>query len=373
MAISYNKIRVTVDLAAIRHNYRLLNDRGGAAIPVVKADAYGHGLIEVARTLEGLGVGTFAVGTVEEALDLLDSGVGQEAVSLLGPMDPEEYEACFARPVIPFVGSLEQLSRLEESRPEGGRVRLGLKFDTGMARLGFSPDQAARVAAWLVDRSWAEAAMVSSHLAAADEPDQAEFTREQNRCLRSVLAALEAGGVRAPANLANSAGVLGHAECGHQAQRVGIAMYGANPFHGTDQEDLGGELRPAMSVDAPVVQVREIASGTTVSYGRTFRADRDMRIALVAAGYADCYSRGLSGRGFMEAGGERRPILGRVCMQLTAIDATGLDLVPGDRVHLLGGQGESAIRPEELSQWWGTIPYEVFCLLGMNRKFFKNP
>jgi len=121
-----------------------------------------------------------------------------------------------------------------------------------------------------------------------------------------------------------------------------------------------------------VVEVRDLAPGQSVSYGRTFTAKRPLRAAIVAAGYADAYSRGLSNRGFMLVRGRRARVLGRVCMQLTAVDVSDVpDCAPGDRAYLLGGAGPDSIRPEDLAGWWGTIPYEVFCLLGLNERSYS--
>lgn len=373
MGIFYNKIRVRVRLDRLRANYRLLCGRCGRIMPVIKADAYGHGLAETGLALAAEGADSLAVGTVEEGGVLRRAGYAGRIVSLLGPLDPQEDALLFQDPgMAGFVGDFSQLDRLAaacRTAPDGATARICLKLDTGMSRLGFTPDQVPAVLDRLRDLPRLVPVLAASHLATADEPDQAGFVAEQAKDFAQSLARIRAAYSGLEASLANSGGILAHPDTHFQVQRAGIALYGVNPFRGTAWEARGQGVLPAMEVDAPVASVHPVPAGRTVSYGRTFRADRDMTVAVVAAGYADCYSRSLSGRGFMLLAGERRPILGRVCMQLTAVDVTGLPGVrPGDRAVLLGGEGPLAILPEDLAGWWGTIPYEVFCLLGLNRR-----
>jgi alanine racemase len=171
------------------------------------------------------------------------------------------------------------------------------------------------------------------------------------------------------ATLANSAAIVAYPELRLDMQRPGIALYGADPFWGTAAQGRGPALEPAMEVLTRVYQVHDLRQGETISYGRTFTAGRDMRVAIIGAGYADAWSRGLSNRGLVLLHGLRAPVVGRVCMQMTAVDVTDVPQArAGDRVWLLGGPGENSIRSEELAQWWGTISYEVLCLLGLNRR-----
>lgn len=369
MTITYNKIRTRIHLDRITANYRLLCKIGGAVIPVIKADAYGHGLVQVARVLAQAGAETFAVGTVEEGVKLRLSGCSGRIVSLLGPLDGEEYDALFDQNIIPFVGGFAQLEEIHRRSEQWGRpLPVSLKFDTGMARLGFVRDDLGALLERLKALPGVKPVMASSHLATADDPEGGDFVREQGGIFDEALAALAEAGFKVEANLANSAGILAHKDLHHQSQRAGIALYGCNPFLGTDLAELGRGLKPAMEVRTPVVAVHPLKKGVSISYGRTFKAPTDMTVAIVAVGYADAYSRGLSNKGAMLVHGRRAPILGRVCMQLTAVDVTGLpEVKPGDLVHLLGGEGET-ITPEELAGWWGTITYEVFCLLGLNRR-----
>ncbi|MEF2145766.1 MAG: alanine racemase [Desulfovibrionaceae bacterium] len=376
MTIQHNKLLVRVDLDAIRANYRLLNERSGNAFAVIKADAYGHGLIPVARALEEEGAETFAVGTVDEAVALRESGCAKRILALLGPVDSWEYTAVCKHDIVPFIGNWEQLARLcTTAEQEGGTAEISLKFDTGMARLGFQLSDVPWLLKVLSAEPRIKPVMASSHLATADVIGREDYVEEQGAIFQAILEALAQGGLELEANLANSAGILAHSAVHHQGQRAGIALYGANPFHGTPREALGAGLRPAMEVSTKVLEVHPLRKGQSVSYGCTYTAERDMVVAIVAVGYADAYSRGLSGKGFMCLHGVRVPILGRVCMQLTAVDVSGLDstgqsVQVGDDIFLLGGKAPGHVSAEELSEWWGTITYEVFCLLGMNKKEF---
>ncbi len=374
MTIVHNKLRVRVHLGRILDNYLLLRQVGGpGTIPVIKADAYGHGLGAVARTMAQAGANTMAVGTVDEAVWLWQLPFAERIVSLLGPQDQNEARAVWEHGLLPVVYRLDQLELLAKAAGNVGNraapLGIALKFDTGMSRLGFAESEVEELLSSLERMGMLSVEMAMSHLASADNPDEREFNLEQARRFTAILSRLRKAGHEPEASLVNSAGILAYPELCLDAPRPGIALYGANPFHATTLEHLGRDLAPGMEAWAPVLQLRDLKQGDTVSYGRTFTATGDMRIAIVAAGYADSYSRGLSGQGSMLLHGKRAPILGRVCMQLTAVDVTKIpETKPGDQAYLLGGKGEYAIRPEELAAWWGTITYEVFCLLGLNQK-----
>jgi len=377
MNIMHNKIEVRVRLAAIRANYRLLSSSGSRVIGVIKADAYGHGLCEVAQALAQEGCDTFAIGSVEEGAALRQhlntAGIRARIISLLGPVDPEDYQLLWQHDILPFVGSFRQLENVAGQAARIGKVLpISLKFDTGMARLGFVPGDMPRLLARLREAPLVKPVMASSHLATADDPDAVGCVMGQGQRFEAMLAALAQAGYPVEANLANSAGILAHQQLHHQSQRAGIALYGANPFAGTAWEHLGRGLTPAMEVRTKVVAVHTLQKGQSISYGGTYTAERDMRVAIVAAGYADAYSRGLTGRGAqMLIGGRRVPQIGRICMQLCACDVTeSPDARPGEWAVLLGGSGPLAISAEELASWWGTISYEVFCLLGLNRRVY---
>ncbi len=370
MSIGYNHLVTRVRPGAIAHNYKVMNALGGNGCAVIKSDAYGHGLAVAAEALAGAGARTVAVGTVGEALDLGRTSFTGRVIALLGPQLPEDYEAAARKGIVCFCARREQLEKLSEAGVRAGRrVPVALKFDTGMRRLGFPPEEAGRVLEKVLGLPGIEAVMAASHLAVADDPDQDAFVREQGARFAAAVSVLRAGGLRVEATLANSAAIVAYPELRLDMQRPGIALYGADPFWGTAAQGRGPALEPAMEVLTRVYQVHDLRQGETISYGRTFTAGRDMRVAIIGAGYADAWSRGLSNRGLVLLHGLRAPVVGRVCMQMTAVDVTDVPQArAGDRVWLLGGPGENSIRSEELAQWWGTISYEVLCLLGLNRR-----
>jgi alanine racemase len=371
MALNYNKIRTIIHLERLRENFRLIKGVCANPIPVIKADAYGHGLLEVAAVMTEEGAQTLAVGTVEEAVRLRERFEGR-IVALLGPLDAPDCRMAWEGGIVPMIHHTDQLRGLADAGKGGGRLGVALKFDTGMSRLGFAPAQADEVLVHLAAHPALGLEMICSHLACADDPAEEDFVLEQGQRFGEICSLFRKGGMVFQACLANSGAILGYPRLHHDAQRPGIALYGSNPFQGTAWEGKGAGLRPAMEVVAPVFSVHRIEAGQTVSYGRTFRADREMRVAVIGAGYADNYSRSLSNRGQVLLHGRRAPVLGRVCMQLTAVDASRIpEASVGDQAHLLGGAGAAAITPEELAGWWGTITYEVFCLLGQNRRRFK--
>ena len=375
MTIQYNKLNVTVALDNLCHNYRFFKNLHRDVIAVIKSDAYGHGLVETARALEPEGATTFGVGYVNEAAELRRSGTKARILVLLGPVDDADYAGLWEHDLLPFIGQFGQLERLAAEARTRGPVDVALKFDTGMRRLGFFPEELGRIIDFLKANPDVRPVMASSHLARADEPEHRPDVSLQSGRFSAVLGGLREAGFPVEGCLANSAAALAHEECFHDSVRLGIALYGCNPFHGTEREELGVGLKPAMGVSAPILQVRNLKAGEGISYGWTHVAERESTVAVVGVGYADNYSRSLSNRGYMNVHGQRAPIVGRVCMQMTAVDVTaimgeGRDVSPGDDAWLLGGPGPGTITPEDLAGWWGTITYEPFCLLGMNPRTY---
>ena len=361
-------------------------------MPVVKADAYGHGHIPVARALMNEGASAFASGCVAEAaqlrLGLTPEGAGAVAhstrptiVSLLGLISDADTSCAVDHDIIPVLHSFEQLPLLGAA---GGRpLSVAIKCDSGMARLGFGPEDISRLVRELGRFPNVSPVLVLSHLACADSGEGAAEVEKQAQAFVPMLSALRAVWPGLAVSLCNSAGTLLSEQVrsisGPHICRPGLGIYGGNPFFGTSLEALGTEFLPAMEVSSPVIAVRTLPAGAGIGYGHSYTASSDTRVAIIAAGYSDGFSRGLSNRGKVFIGGIRAPIIGRVSMQMTAVDITAAPYVTvGDTAWLLGGPQPSPAAPhsqapltaDELARDWGTISYEVLCLLGGNKRLY---
>jgi alanine racemase len=343
-----------IDLTALRHNLELLRARLAPdcqTMAAVKADAYGHGALPVARALEAAGVEWFGVATPAEALELRAGGVGAR-ILLLGPA---------LAGIAELVDAEVDLTVADESsvaaiRCSGapGRARVHLKVDTGMGRLGKPPAGALALARELAGDSRFELVAVWTHFAAADEADRS-FTEAQLEAFAGLLDELERSSLRPPiAHAANSAGLLAYPESHFQLVRPGIALYGYSPSEALRALEPG--LRPVMTLSAPVTFVKRVAAGTPVSYGASWRAPAETTVATVRFGYADGYPRILANRGWAMLAGRGVPVAGRICMDQLMIDVGDLEVAPGDRVTLFGPGGPTA---EDLGSLASTVSYEI--------------
>ena len=373
---------VRIDLDALRANARYLAARASPArlMAVVKADAYGHGASVVARALEAAGTAdAFAVATLAEALALRGDGI-RGRVLVFAPPEADWLGAYAAHGLDAAVSTDRALDAVLAHRAAGGpRIDVHVKADTGMHRLGFPPADVPRVVAHL-RRADVPVMGVWTHLATSSDA----FAREQS----AALAALAAEVPAVPRHIANSGALLsgdgrlaGRDDSewgpewgpvpGETWVRAGLALYGVDPRgdgdgDGDDAAPFDPALRPVLTLGARVVQVRTIAAGETVSYGRTWTAPRPTRIATVALGYADGLPRALSNRGAMAVRGRRYPVAGVVCMDLTMLDlgppgGPGDAVAPGDIAEAIGGAGPSAW---EIARLCGTIPYEILARIG---------
>ena len=369
--------KVEIDLPALAANYIYLKKQTPAMLmPVIKADAYGHGIVPACRTLAGAGAEQFAVGTVEEGALLREAGFGGTLLALLGATAPGDVELAIEKRVMLLAGSAEQIRRIG-ARANGREVLTALKFNTGMNRLGFVPGNLSSLFALLEENPCVKPVLAISHLASADEDDGVQATLRQIEVFKDLARAVKLRFPEIKTSLYNSAGLLAYSkEFATDYARPGLALYGANPLFGTkfNRPEIDAALRPVMGVKAPVVQVHPLCKGESISYGGTFTAPEDMRVAIVAAGYSQGYSRSMANKSEMNLNGKRCRVLGRICMQLTAIDVGGQpDAAEGDFAYILGGEGDSPVTAHELAAWWGTIPYEAFCLLGsMNARNYSG-
>ncbi len=354
-----------IDLSALRHNFRILASRlpeGVRILAVVKANAYGHGAVPVARALADEGARMFGVATVEEGIELRDGGIRAPVVVLGGVDEPQADEALSCELSAALYG-MWQIAPLAKAAARAGRpFPVHVKIDTGMGRLGFPRADVPELLATLPSRRELRVDGWMTHLSSADGGDEASraYTLRQLSDFAEDLAAVRralGGAVRVHA--LNSAGILtcsGHA---HDMVRPGILLYGSLPAEG-----LGAELgvRPVMRLVTKIVSLKELPAGHPVSYGRRFVRDAPRRIAVVPIGYADGYRRDFSNRAAMSVHGERAPVAGTVCMDHTMIDVTGIpDARVGSGVVVVGAPFASA---DALAALSGTIPYEILTQVG---------
>ena len=343
-------IRACIDTQALRPNLEVLRARAprSRVLAVVKANAYGHGLVPVALALGG--ADAFAVARIEEAMALRGAGITQPIVLLEGVINAGQLAAAAELQLELVVHDALQLALLQGFRGPH-RFVLWLKVDTGMNRLGFRPEHFA--AAW---SSLAALALqplkvrVLTHLACADERGHAANAEQLER-----FAAL-ADRLGAERSIANSAAILSLSSSHVEWVRPGLALYGLSPFAGQLGAAFG--LKPVMTLESMVIAVRQVRRGEHVGYGATWRAGRDSRVAILAGGYGDGLLRSLPNGAPVLIAGRRAPLAGRVSMDMIAVDVTDLPPVhPGDHAELWGAQ----LPVEEVAAAAGTVPYELVC------------
>lgn len=354
-----------INLEAIAHNTRLLVELVHPAelCAVVKADAYGHGMIPVARTTVDAGVTTLAVALVDEGRQLREDGIDVPIILLSEPR-PYEFAEVVEHQLIPTVYQGEGLAAAAAAAAAANQcLPVHLKVDTGMARVGAPPAEVLTLADAIAERDTLELAGVWTHCAVADELDN-PFTAYQVEQFNHLLSRLRlAGHQEFCRHLANSAVAMALPTGRFDMVRCGIALYGIPPSPDLTDCLL---LQPAMTVRTEVSMVKTIAAGTPVSYGHHYHAPTDTQLATIPIGYADGWSRRLGTcGGEVLIGGHRRPIAGMVTMDQTMVDC-GLDhpVTPGDEVVLLGRQGDQEITATEIAQRLDTIAYEIVCQFG---------
>jgi alanine racemase len=349
-----------VSLAALTHNCREAGRLVGSAvrvIAVVKADGYGHGAVAAARAFVRGGAALLGVSSLTEGRELRRAGM-TEPIVVLGGLYAGEAGDAVAHDMAVAVWTREVAESLAAAARTAGRpARVHLKIDSGMTRLGVDAADAAELARALAGTGGLEVAGLFSHLASADDVEQAAVQAQIER-FRTAVAAVRAAGVSpALVHLANSAAVLAAPAAHFDAVRPGIMLYGYAPAAHLARR---AALRPAMRLVTRVTQVRRIPAGRPVGYGGTWVATRPSVIATLPIGYADGYHRLASNRGEVVVRGRRVPIAGRVCMDHVMIDVTDVpDAQAGDRVVLCGAAGGAAVFADELARWCETIPYEM--------------
>ena len=354
-----------IDLDALRANFALARERAGGreVIAVVKAEAYGHGAVPVARVLRAEGAAQLAVWSVDEAMALRDQGDRGPLLVLRGACSAEEASLAVAHGLTPVLHDRGDLGRVAEAARSAGVAHpVHVEVDTGMRRMGVPPAEAAAFLAGLVATPGLRLEGTFSHLARADEVDLAP-TREQLAAFGGVLAtAAECGVDPGRVHVANSAGLARLPEWEDEAPtqhavRPGLWLYGAQPVPSRPLP-----LRPVMSLHAPVVAVRAVRRGEAVGYAARYRAPRDTRVATLALGYADGVPIASTGRGEVWLAGGRRPMAGRISMDYVGVEVGDAPVSVGDRAVVFGSEtpgGPTLLPVDEAAAAAGTIPYEL--------------
>ena len=343
-------IRAVIDTHALRHNLRTIRERarGARVMAVVKANAYGHGIVPTSLALAE--ADAFAVARLEEGLALRAAGITQPIVLLEGVFAPEHLLEAARHGFDLVVHDPLQIELLEEYQGTS-RFLLWIKIDTGMNRLGFRPEDfpAALERVQRLQPAPLEIRLLT-HLARADERDDG-MTRDQVKRFKKAIGKLDYA-----TSVANSAGLFGSVTLGCDWVRPGLALYGGSPFADRSAAELG--LHPVMSLETSVIATRKVMRGETVGYGGTWRAARDSSIAIIAAGYGDGVARNLPAGTPVLIDGRRAPVAGRVSMDMIGVDITDLQGIHVGTPVVLWGTG---LPVEEIAHHAGTIPYELLC------------
>ncbi|MDO5538110.1 MAG: alanine racemase [Desulfovibrionaceae bacterium] len=369
MSCLFTQAKCHVDLAAVRRNFARCG-KPENLMPVVKSDAYGHGLLQVAHCLALAGATRFAVGYCDEGRLMREHGHTERILPLMPPISDDEWSLVRKYSLTPLVCSFEELERARTVGTEADPLPVAIKLETGMHRLGFRQETIPALIDRLKSSPTLKPAMCVSHCSCADMPEKQPHTAAQICLFSEMAGTLLSAFPDIERSLFNSAGTLEtEFRCNIcDIARPGIILYGGNPFAGTQQERLGSQLEWAMSLSSVVLQVTELRKGEAVSYGQTYVAQKDMRLAVVGAGYANGVPRALSNNLSALIRGRRVHEVGRVCMNMMMFDVTDMPEVrAGDTVWLWGGDalpGESPVTPQEWADALGTISYELLCIVG---------
>ena len=364
----FERVKAVVSLDAIAHNFEEMKKNiadGTRIVAVIKADGYGHGAEAISRLIEDYEyIWGFATATAEEAIQLKDAGI-EKPVLILGLVFEEYFQELIRKDVRLTVCEYDVAKILsDEAVRQGRQVHIHIALDTGMSRIGFadkpeSVEEIKKIAAL----PNVEIEGMFTHFARADETDKAPAVEQLERYL-TFADLLEKAGVQIPLkHCSNSAGIIRMPEANLNLVRAGITIYGIYPSDEVERDIV--KLKPAMELKSHVAYVKDLPAGTAISYGGTFAAENDLRVATIPVGYADGYPRTLSNKGWVLIHGQKAPILGRVCMDQFMVDISGIPgAMEGDKVTLLGADGQERITAEELGELSGRFNYEFVCTLG---------
>ncbi len=372
----YTRVYAPIDLDAAVYNISGMRDivaPGTVLNGVVKADGYGHGAVPIAMAIDPY-VGAYSVATVEEAINLQDHGI-TKPIYILGVTHPSAYREVVERGIRPAIFTMEQALPLSEAAVGAQKkAPIHLAVDTGMGRIGLTPDEAgADLARAIATLPGIETEGVFTHFAKGDEEDKSASELQLEK-YRHFLDLLRERNVEVKIrDVSNSAGIIDIPEAHFDMVRAGISLYGLYPSDEVKKEKL--PLKPVMGLKSFVIYVKTVPKGTPIGYGGTYVTSEESRIATVSIGYGDGYPRSLSNKGFVLINGSRAPIRGRVCMDQIMVDVTGIPGVEaGSPVTLMGRDGDECITAEEIADESGRFHYELLCDIGKRvpRVYYRN-
>jgi alanine racemase len=360
---------VEINLAHLKSNYRALRQKtkpNTGVMAVVKADAYGHGLVPVAQALSEEGVSALGIASIEEGILIRQKVNSHIPVILLLGCFPEETAACLRYGLTPLLYSLEIADKLnQEARRQRRSISVHLKIDTGMGRLGIPWTQFQEFLAKIKEMKHLTVTGLASHFGQADV--KSDYNKIQWKRFGLALKEAQKAQLKLIENhMANSAALIHYRSSHLHYVRPGILLYGGSPGN----RPRGLHLKPVMALKSRILQIKDVPAGIEVSYGGTYITNRQETLAVIPVGYANGYPRSLSNKSSVLIRGRRFPVLGRVCMNLIVVGVDkALSLEPGEEVVLLGSQGQETISADELARKADTISYELFCCLGrMNHR-----
>ena len=363
----FSRVKAVVSLDAVAHNFREMRKNiaeDTKVIAVVKADAYGHGAVQIARLVEEYTyIWGFATATEEEAIELRRAGI-QKPILVLGIVFEEYYPELIRYDIRPAVCDSDSAKKLsQEALRQGKTVHIHLALDTGMTRIGFADTpKSIETIKQIQMLPNLEIEGIFTHFARADEYDRSPALIQLERYL-DFLNLLKDAGITIPLlHCSNSAGIIRVPEANLSMVRAGITIYGIYPSNEVERDKI--KLETAMEIKSHISYLKDVTPGTAISYGGTFVASKPMKVATIPVGYADGYPRQLSGKGWVLIHGQKAPILGRVCMDQFMVDVTDIpDTKSGDEVTLIGRDGNEVITAEEFGELSGRFSYEFICCI----------
>ena len=375
----YERIYAAIDLDAISHNMNIIAQAlcpETKMMSVVKTDGYGHGAVPIAKELETKKyMYGFATATAEEAFILRKAGI-RKPILVLGYVFPYTYEQMIMEDIRFTVFREDSLSQIEEAAKKQNKVaKVHIKVDTGMCRIGISPDETgSNFIQKVIENPWLEVEGIFTHLAKADSENKADAEKQYRTFTYFCKQIEERFQIKIPLkHCANSAAALEMPDTHMDIVRIGIASYGLWPSEEIKKECYS--LKPAFSLHSHIVYIKKVDAGKEIGYGGTYITKKSTIVATIPVGYGDGYPRTLSNRGYVLINGEKAPILGRICMDQFMVDITHIDGVKeGDEVVLIGSSGKEIITMEELGAAADRFNYELACVIGKRvpRIYYKN-